>query len=308
MILANPYGGIGNQLFGYAFIRAIQEETGERVVYCSRKLFEGGYIKAQISVPEYIFDYYKLLPGRVVALNGRIPLFLFLALRKWLGRFSQEEFFKHVKRGFIYSFDEKCPCDDISKLPLAAKLNYIEGYFQWPSLFLPLRDKLREEISLKEPLNESAQFILQEIKGCESVCLHVRRGDYLEYDFYDICHYQYYRKAMEYVDEKVTNPFFYIFSNDIDWVEKNYEIPYPHRFVKENHKAPFELELMRNCKHFIISNSSFSWWAQFLAENESAVVVVPCSWFGDRRQCSVYLPHWYTIDPFAVEGTEDGTG
>lgn len=189
-----------------------------------------------------------------------------------------------------------CPCDNIAQLPLTQKFNYIEGHFQWPSLFLPLRDKLREEISLKEPLSESAQFVLKEIKNCESVCLHIRRGDYLNVDFLKVCNYDYYRRGMDYIAEKVENPYFYVFSDDINWVEDNYTIPYPHRLVKEKHAAPFELELMRNCKHFVISNSSFSWWAQFLTENESAVVVAPRPWFADKRECSLYLPHWHVID------------
>lgn len=312
LILVNPVGGLGNQLFGYAFTRAVQERMGNHTAYFNRKLYRRPYIKTNTAIPEFFPDYYKLLPDKTVVLNDRVSLILSLIYRRLLWLFfseqstglTREEFFTRTKWGYIYSRDEECPCDDVSQLPLKAKLNYIEGYFQWPRLFLPLRDKLRVELSLKEPLSESAQSILREIKSCESVCLHVRRGDYLNYDFYDICHYPYYKKAMDYIAGKVENPVFYIFSNDIDWVEKNYEIPYPHKFVKENHAAPFELELMRGCKHFVISNSTFSWWAQFLSENEAAVVVAPRPWFGDGRKCSLYLPYWHTIDPLAEAEAE----
>ncbi|MBD5133143.1 MAG: alpha-1,2-fucosyltransferase [Clostridiales bacterium] len=318
MILTDLHNGLGNQLFRYAFTRAIQEEAGGCTVYFSRELCERSCRDAGMVMPEFLFDYYNLLPGRTVVLDGKIPLLLALIYRKCFrllfprepNGLTREQFAKRVKAGYISSFDEECLCDDVSQLPVTSKLNYIDGYFQWPDAFLHLRDKLRAETSLKVPLSESEQPLLQEIKSCESVCLHVRRGDYLEDEyasFLDICHYQYYKEAMEYIAEKVENPLFYVFSNDIDWVEKNYEIPYPHKFVKGNHIAPFELELMRNCKHFIIANSTFSWWAQFLAENESAVVVAPRPWFGDGRQCSLYLPHWHTIDPLAG-GEPGGTG
>lgn len=303
-------GRVGNQLFNYAFIRAIQERVGKKRVYFSRRLFERR-AKSWDSA-ESLFDYYDLPRDRVAVLDGRLVAFFVLAYRKCMRLFfkqdtglTREQFFKRVKAGYIVSSDEVCPFDDISQLPLVAGFNHIEGYFQWPSLFLSLRDELRSEITLKKPLSESAQSILREIKSRESVCLHVRRGDYLAYDFYDICGYPYYRKAMEYVAGKVEDPFFYVFSDDIDWVEANYEIPYPHRLVKEHQAGPFDLELMRNCKHFIIPNSTFGWWAQFLTENEAAVVVAPRPWFGDLRPCSVYLPHWHIIDPFAAARAEN---
>lgn len=304
MIFANPYGGIGNQLFCYAFIRAIQEEANEKYVFFSRKRFEWAYIRKRRAVPEYIFDYYTLLPEKMIVLNGNISKILSLAycvcsrflFSKKKSGLTKNEFIKRVKMGYICSQDEKSLCDNISELPLYARLKYIEGYFQWPNIFLNFRQELKKEITLKTSLEERDIEILEKIQSSEAVCLHIRRGDYLSVSWANVCNYQYYKTAMDYIAGKVDNPIFFVFSDDISWVEENYIIPYDHVFVKEHHAAPFELELMRNCKHFIMSNSTFSWWAQFLTENEAAIVVAPKPWYADGRECSLYLSHWHTID------------
>ena len=304
MIFANPYGGIGNQLFCYAFIRAIQEETKERYILFSKKRFEWNYTRNHMAVPEYIFDYYTLLPEKMIVLKGNISKILSMAycvccrlfFSKKKSGLTKNEFIERVKMGYICSQDEKSLCDNVSELPLHTRFKYIEGYFQWPNIFLDLRQKLKREISLKTPLEEGDMKILEKIQLSEAVCLHIRRGDYLAVSWANVCNYQYYRAAMDYIAGIVDNPTFFVFSDDVDWVEKNYIIPYDHIFVKERHAAPFELELMRNCKHFIMSNSTFSWWAQFLAESEEAIVIAPKPWYADGRECSLYLPHWYTID------------
>lgn len=311
MILSFPYGGLGNQLFGYAFARAIQEKTGEKI-YLSPKWFHWYYkkYKKSNSCPNFIADCYLIKNENIIVTNSFfisaifggyhfITRFFFkYTFHQNIEKLEQEQFLNHVKQGIIIARNEKALCHNINELDLCfnQSIKYIEGLFQWGDVIAPIREILRTELSLKEQLDENTKKLLTQIIKCNSVCLHIRRGDYLQYSIYDVCNYKYYKSGMEYVLSKVENPIFFIFSDDIEWVEKNYEIPYIHYFVKGNRVANFELELMRNCKHFIISNSSFSWWAQFLTKNDEAVVVAPKPWYADERECSLYLPHWYAID------------
>lgn len=305
MMLFFPYGGLGNQLFEYAFARAIQEKTNERIMI-SKRFFQKYYTQRD-QVIDFFADYYTLNKNTVVS-DSRLLYYAFFMYytfshfffkyirrqRTW--EITPKQFYRFAKWGFYCSRNESYLCNDISELPLNAPIKYVEGFFQWADVISPIRKTLQKELSLRVPLEKSSEDLLVKIRNTESVCLHIRRGDYLKYDLFHVCNYQYYKSAMEYVATKVEKPVFFIFSNEIDWVERNYIIPYEHVFVKENHAAPFELELMRNCKHFILSNSSFSWWAQFLAEYNSSIVVAPSPWLADRRECSLYMENWYVIE------------
>ena len=106
---------------------------------------------------------------------------------------------------------------------------------------------------------------------------------------------------MERVKEKVENPVFYIFSNtpeDIAWIKEHYDFSeYNVEYVDLNNPDYEELRLMYSCKHFIISNSTFSWWAQYLGEYENKVVVAPSEWNREVDDCSgIYMSGWEIVE------------
>lgn len=167
---------------------------------------------------------------------------------------------------------------------------YIFGYFQTEKYFKHLRKELLEDFTLKTPLNEENVKMLTKIKSTNSVSIHVRRTDYLlqhKKIAYDLSDSDYFPKAIAYIGERVKNPHFFIFSDDIAWCKKNLNIKYEHTFVELNDESNgvFDLELMKNCKHNIIANSTFSWWGGWLNENPDKIVVAPALWFrkGDNQ-------------------------
>ena len=83
--------------------------------------------------------------------------------------------------------------------------------------------------------------------------------------------------------QKITNPHFFIFSDDQKWVKDNFKIKYPIAFIDHNaSKKDYEdLRLMSLCKHNIIANSSFSWWGAWLNSNPKKIVIAPKEWFAD---------------------------
>lgn len=303
MLFANPYGGLGNQLFGYAFARAVQEYVGANKLILSRRYFSRQYSDLSGAL-EYFGDYYQLSPSKVRICQGRCAEQIVRVISGVYRRMfpenaatlTSEQWKARVKKGYICARNTVSICDSLQEMPLSnKKLLFVEGLFQWPEVFAVIRPALQHELTLRQPLQQNAEKVLEEIRSKESVCLHVRRGDYLRFEALQVCNYEYYSKGMSYVAERVANPHFFVFSDDIEWVKTNYKIPYPHTFVQEKHAAPFELELMRNCKHFVISNSTFSWWAQYLSEYKDSVVVAPCPWFSDGRKVSLYLPNWHVI-------------
>lgn len=192
---------------------------------------------------------------------------------------------------------------------------YFIGYFQTLAYFDNIRDILLKDFSLKVPLDSKNQAMKEKILNTkDSVMLHVRRGDYLQYDgFFVTLGSSYYNGALKALQKRAPNAHIFIFSNDIAWcktkflgyLDSNITKNFTFEFVENNDEgsAAFELELMRNCKHNIIANSTFSWWAAYLNENPNKVVICPNRFttftpdevytdYEDR----IYLKNWIRID------------
>ena len=111
---------------------------------------------------------------------------------------------------------------------------------------------------------------------------------------YQVCDTDYYINSMEYLNKKLRNPVFYIFSDEINEVKEEFSI-----YNKENIKYVDnvstmidEFAIMLHCNNFIISNSTFSWWAQYLCKNDNKIVIAPKRWnkFVDLKD--IYQDNW----------------
>ncbi len=128
---------------------------------------------------------------------------------------------------------------------------------------------------------------MAQIESTNAVSLHIRRGDYVKVketnDFHGVCSIAYYETAIELITNKINDPVFYIFSDDMDWVKKNFNIRQNHVFVDANDAATNyeDMRLMSLCKHNIIANSSFSWWGAWLNPSSSKTVIAPKKWMKD---------------------------
>jgi len=100
------------------------------------------------------------------------------------------------------------------------------------------------------------------------------------------------------ITKKVLNPHFYIFSDDTKWGERNLRLDHPTTYVKNNNdeKCYEDLHLMTLCKHHIIANSSFSWWAAWLSTNPRKIVIAPQKWFNNAtRNTKDLIPQAWTL-------------
>ena len=131
-----------------------------------------------------------------------------------------------------------------------------------------------------------------------SISIHVRRGDYLKNpQYFDICNTVYYRKAIGLIKEKTDNARFYVFSDDIQWVKENLELPQNTVYVNWNMKTDSwqDMCLMSHCRHHIIANSTFSWWGAWLNKNEKKIVICPKMFSRTENLVNVMPDEWIKI-------------
>jgi hypothetical protein len=167
--------------------------------------------------------------------------------------------------------------------------NYFEGYFQSEKYFADCVENIRREFQFKERLL---------IPEGNTVAIHIRRGDYVKFaDIHLVCPPIYYENAIAYIQSKVENPVFYVFSEDLKWVKQNINIPSNAIFVDYNPNLPssHDMQFMSLCKHQIISNSSYSWWAAWLNQNSGKIVVAPDKWFNDGRDMDIYTDYMVRV-------------
>lgn len=167
---------------------------------------------------------------------------------------------------------------------------YLDGYWQSEKYFKDVEEIIRRDFTIKIPQAGRNKELASLINSCESVSLHIRRGDYISNphtkQFHGICDLNYYYLCIEQVVKKVERPHFFLFSDDPEWVRENLKVPYPMVLVDHNttEYAYEDLRLMRQCKHHIIANSTFSWWGAWLNPNPAKLVFAPRQWFSTKEQ------------------------
>lgn len=286
MIRVKIFNGLGNQLFQYACGRAMQEKyKGELYLdIADFKVNQRKYSLNNYKLNENI----KILQEDNTFLNFRKNILLKVIYKIFpnIAYKIQSKFGKYLYFGDTYINIEKNFTNNY----------YLYGYWQSEKYFENIKSTIKEELVLKNPLQDDKLNLIKEIENKNSVAIHIRRGDYLTNKLYkDICNINYYKEAIEIMKEKVDNPVFYVFSNEIDWVKENWEFDANMVFVDVENKDFEELEMMKHCKHFIIANSSFSWWAQYLSDNENKIVIAPQKWYNNNKKTDIYMDNWIKI-------------
>lgn len=162
---------------------------------------------------------------------------------------------------------------------------YIEGFFQSEKYFKDYSTEIRNDFKFKNSPQGLNLELFNKIQGLNAISVHVRRGDYVNnpetLKLHGICGLDYYQNAVELIAEKVENPYFFLFSDEPEWVQQNLKLDYSFEVISHNKgENSFEdMRLMSVCKHNIVANSSFSWWGAWLNNNHDKIVVAPERWF-----------------------------
>lgn len=291
-------GNCGNQFFQYAFARMLQEKLGGELIINYSKV-RIGY--GMLSESDNLLQLFNVVPYKYesnVGWGGIIFKFLklfhiVLGLKTFEAR-TYRFFLKCAKllpKFGIYYFDATYYPFEITR----KKNIYVNGYFESAKYFEEIDEKIKAELTAKQPLLEQNTELYDIIWHEESVCVTIKRMDVNNADISDIYEYDisYFYKAIEYMESKIDNPVFIIFSDDVEWCKNNLHIESRVYYETPNNPIWEKIRLMSACKHFIIHNSTFSWWAQHLSQNKDKIVVAPSKWMQrDDQPIDIYEDGW----------------
>lgn len=296
MIEVNIVGQLGNQLFEYACARQLQEKYGG-------KIYLNTYEMRQ-NTPNFRLALLDFNLNENVEVVSERPLKEANADNysvKILRKFFPDLYFNMMAKKGVFVWKS---ARIYKPLPLLneelQKRIVLNGYWQSEKYFSDVAEILRTELTPKESLQPQNEELYNKIRNTNSVCVTIRRGDFMndknKGTFY-ICDNIYFRNALTYIKNRLPDCTFFGFSDDIDWVKNNMEFPGEVYYESGVDPVWEKLRLMSACKHFVLSNSSFSWWAQYLSNEKKKIVVAPDIWYktGKHAKADLYQDNWELI-------------
>lgn len=306
-------GACGNQFFQYAFARNLQEKIGGElvidysIVRRTSDVWEGSdnllsnfntvsYQYVDATIPKVDFCLRLIMKIRQVFKLGGFEkrtyrFFLFLA--------------RHFERFGLYYFDS-------AYFPYKYYKNkniLISGYFEAPQYFKEIDDKICAELTPKHSLLEQNKELFDIICSKKSTCITIKRQDVENPDISDIYQYDmtYFYNAVKYIKEREPEAVFIVFSDNVDWCRENFRIEGEAYYETPGNPIWEKIRLMSSCKHFIIHNSTFSWWVQHLGRREGKIVVAPIKWMlRDDQPIDIYEDNWiYMRNDGTIQETHD---
>lgn len=300
-IILRLEGGLGNQLFQYAFAKALQKMLGGKIMFDLHTFKSDD--QRNISLHHLNLNEDSLINKNTASNNVFIFFFrIWFIIINSLTLKKRNDISRKIRSfcGVFYQIEPNYS-NYIYCSPFPVK--YIIGNWMSEKYFLNIKSSIKEEFTVKTKPNKENFDLINKIQNENSICVHIRRGDYTNSQWASkllICDYNYYCKAIDIMNSKIKNAVFYIFSNnndDINWIKKNYKFNVEVNYIELNNPDYEELRLMYNCKHFIISNSSFSWWASYLSSHEDKIIIAPSKWNNNIWDMKdIYLDHWIKIE------------
>ncbi|MBM7635973.1 alpha-1,2-fucosyltransferase [Streptococcus saliviloxodontae] len=313
MIFLEMYGRTGNQLFRYAMARSLQlsHYPEEELVISfdqidQMALEDPTYYNA---LEDYHVAPYTVYPKKGKVLFNESSLLQKLVLIPYyagLRRFTpkqmteqyryQKKWEKYLNNQGLYWFRTGFIKPKYSK----AKHKFVSGNLEAKAYFDEHRDILLKELQPKYAPLPSNDDLYKRIASTTSVCLSVRRGDF-ERDttiknLHSICDKSYFERAIAKMKEINPDVTFFMFSDDIEWVKENIVTDAPTYYESGDDPVWEKLRLMSSCQHFILSNSSFSWWSQYLSTAKDKLVISPSKWFRNDYSADLIEKDWILID------------
>lgn len=292
MIIINIIGGLGNQMFQYAAGRSLSLAKGTEFRldvsdFSGYGLHQGFELQRVFNCPVQTAtrnDVQAILSWQASPITRRLLAKPALSMFRRCG-FVVEPYFNY------WQGIKEIPAD-----------SYLTGYWQSERYFRDVAQTIHADFTFKNPPSPRNAELAEQIRQGSAVSLHVRRGDYAKNPkttaTHGLCSRDYYRAAISHIAERVGQPNFFVFSDDVPWVRENLRIDYPCVYVDHNQGAESynDMRLMSMCKHHIIANSSFSWWGVWLNPNPDKIVVAPRKWFANNNDVSdLFSSGWVTL-------------
>lgn len=289
MIISRLSGGLGNQLFQYAYGRALSLRSGSPL-----KLDIDGLVRsAKGDTPRpYLLSHFNI-QAEIATIDEirRLKYPLGIVSKGW--RYASTK----ILRKFNVGFEPGLFARYARRAAKGGDI-YLYGFWQTERYFEGAEDAVRADLTLKDPFGPAAAGIFAKINsakrdGFMTISLHVRRGDVardaMKNLYFGISTPEYYARAFDYLKSRFSQlsikPMVFVFSDDIEWAKQNISMPYPATYVEGAGIADYEdLVLMSSCDHHIIANSSFSWWGAWLDVSPNKIVIAPKEWIRKKRR------------------------
>lgn len=317
MIAVYFSGRTGNQMFQYAFVRKLYEMRG-----CKDKLvFNFALVNSSGKAADGFVDTFKdfnvlrhTVDNRNLVVRYASPkqTALWLAyqvdsrIRKHDEADKNRWFRRFTRNGLLFTSYTDNDYKTLYEMPkeklLGMKNIVVYGKFENSKFFDGIKPMLQREFTPLHQERTENKPLYDVIRSSNSVCVHVRRGDFLADEFkknFFVCDDDYFSKALAKMKQLVDSPTFIFFSNDIAWVREHIKVDAPAYYESGSDPVWETLRLMSSCKHFIMSNSTLSWWAQYLSLSTDKVVISPDRWYNNPEMNSharLLMPEFVRID------------
>lgn len=298
MKIVNISGGLGNQMFQYAFAEALKFAFPEEDVYIDIHHYNTILFRRYKGINLHNgFEINKVFPNanlpiagmkQIAELSWFVPNYVLSRLVRKFFPVRKTEVIPPYNMNYSFSSDY-----------YTVKSRYYEGFWQCIKHYERIKGILCKVFEHPLP-NEGNRLLIDEISSCESVGIHVRRGDYLnEPEFCDICDIAYYKRAIDDVLSDGREHVFYVFSNDAEWCENNLRLlvngsKFVIVSINKGESSCWDMFLMEYCKDLIIANSSFSWWSAFLSKKANRIYA-PYPWLDRNCEIDLYDLRWIKI-------------
>lgn len=283
MIIVRLNGGLGNQMFQYVLGRRLALERkcdlALDIASCQRRadrpfLLDRFNIVARLATPQEVMQAtYQRVSWPTIGWH-------FLRTGKLV----------HFRRAASWVREEDPAHFDNRILALDQKGLYLDGYWQSERYFDTIAEVVRRDLTLTDPLSPAAADMARQLSSMpEAVAVHIRRGDYLANPrataVHGICPLEYYTTAAHLLAQKLAAPNFLVFSDDPEWCKEHFKPPYAFKVISGYACAgpQEELVVMSHCAHFIIANSTFSWWGAWLSARTPKLVIAPRRWLAQSE-------------------------
>lgn len=278
MIMVKLMGGLGNQMFQYATAKRLAEKNSTTL-----RLDISSYQNMHKDDTPRQFDLDKYKISGLKASSAELALMLpqdfqastIYLIKRRLGIDKRLRPLGENGKGFN------------ANLLNARNNTYLIGWWQNEKYFVDIRETIIKEFKPKA-ISAYSNKLIDAIKASESISIHVRRGDYVSNKFANKEHgltpIDYYQRSIDYINQKVKNPKYFVFSDDLEWCKKSLKLSNSTVYADGNgsSRAHEDIFLMQNCKHNIIANSSFSWWGAWLNDNPDKIIIAPKAWFQNK--------------------------
>lgn len=289
MITVRIWGGLGNQMFQYAMGYAVAHKRGEDLKLDTTffyKKHNSRQTERTLDLFRLPIDYKEDNKDLGIAISFIKHPYINHVIRKVLPMMFPVGKYVYVKE---HKLEYNPQIQSISK-----KNIYFDGYWHSERYFKEIRSEIIRQFVYSNDKIDIAYRNISLNDSCETVAVHIRRGDYITQNNPNARGVDYYMEAINVLQRQLVNPRFCFFSDDLEWVRSNFCNLDNIVIANENKSLTDieELQLMTKCHHQIISNSSFSWWAAWLNQNKKKIIVVPKVWL---KKKDMMLDEWIKI-------------